>query len=255
MSPSSKIVKVMKKDSTGKHIPSQPPAQTSSVAARIAAVIDIHRVTQRAFGERIGVTAGFVSHLVKGISAPSIETLLAIRDQFGVNLDWLLSGRGAMTANPKIDMSQLLDLTLCFWLARKDWEIRDPTARAAVRAVFGPSGWLSTDDTHLSEKELSDVVESAFAEARYVFSVCEIYNEAMSDRDGGEDPTFFALAYERLAKYPRHLSPVAEGYLRRRLMELIAAGRRKLEDAQSIEEHARGGETHPKPRRAARKRG
>lgn len=49
-------------------------------------------LTCQAFGQRLDVSAGFVSEIEHGRKKPSAEMLFALESQFGVDVNWLLRG-------------------------------------------------------------------------------------------------------------------------------------------------------------------
>ena len=49
-------------------------------------------MTQADFAHRIGVTQGYLSALENGEKEPGSAVLLAIRQEFGKSVDWLLTG-------------------------------------------------------------------------------------------------------------------------------------------------------------------
>jgi XRE family transcriptional regulator, fatty acid utilization regulator len=49
-------------------------------------------MTQTDFARRIGVTQGYLSALENGEKEPGSAVLLAIRQEFGQSVDWLLTG-------------------------------------------------------------------------------------------------------------------------------------------------------------------
>lgn len=49
-------------------------------------------MTQADFSRRIGVTQGYISALENGEKEPGAAVLLAIRQEFGQSIDWLLTG-------------------------------------------------------------------------------------------------------------------------------------------------------------------
>lgn len=52
-------------------------------------------ITQKEFGERIGISANYVSELEYGKTKPSFLVLLAIEYRYGVSMDWLETGKGS----------------------------------------------------------------------------------------------------------------------------------------------------------------
>ncbi len=77
---------------------------TKSTKSRTKARIDLHAIgrrirelrgfdmTQADFARRIGVTQGYLSALENGEKEPGSAVLLAIRQEFGKSVDWLLTG-------------------------------------------------------------------------------------------------------------------------------------------------------------------
>ena len=49
-------------------------------------------MTQADFAHRIGVTQGYLSALENGEKEPGAAVLLAIKQEFGRSVDWLLTG-------------------------------------------------------------------------------------------------------------------------------------------------------------------
>jgi transcriptional regulator with XRE-family HTH domain len=77
---------------------------TKSTKSRIKGRIDLRAIgrrirelrgfdmTQADFARRIGVTQGYLSALESGEKEPGSAVLLAIRQEFGKSVDWLLTG-------------------------------------------------------------------------------------------------------------------------------------------------------------------
>ena len=55
--------------------------------------------TYQVFATKVGSSAGFISDIEKGIKKPSPELLYAIAKEFGINLNWLLTGEGDPVPN------------------------------------------------------------------------------------------------------------------------------------------------------------
>lgn len=69
-------------------------------AARIAHLIYLTGLNQSEFAKRLGVSAGFVSDAVRGLKKPGAEILFRIKAEFGVSIDWLLTGGGGYERIP-----------------------------------------------------------------------------------------------------------------------------------------------------------
>jgi transcriptional regulator with XRE-family HTH domain len=52
--------------------------------------------TQQKLATKIGVDQGTISHYVRGVSEPDINRVAEIGDALGINLNWLLLGKGEM---------------------------------------------------------------------------------------------------------------------------------------------------------------
>ena len=51
-------------------------------------------MTQSEFARRIGVAQSHLSNLERGEKEPCAAVLLALKREFGVSIDWLLTGEG-----------------------------------------------------------------------------------------------------------------------------------------------------------------
>ena len=70
-----------------------------NVGERIKKLREKLDLTQREFGRRIGVMDTVIRRWEKGEFEPTSEKLRAIANEFGVNLNWLLLGKGNMFLN------------------------------------------------------------------------------------------------------------------------------------------------------------
>ncbi|MEQ9617722.1 MAG: helix-turn-helix domain-containing protein [Deltaproteobacteria bacterium] len=64
------------------------------IGERIKAVRQEFGISQKVFGEGIGIADSYVSEIESGKKTPSLTILLAIAFKYGVSLDWLKSGKG-----------------------------------------------------------------------------------------------------------------------------------------------------------------
>ena len=64
------------------------------IGARVREIRKNKRLSQQAFGQKVGVSLPTVTRVEAGQRYPDAEMLLAIRREFGSDLDWLLSGKG-----------------------------------------------------------------------------------------------------------------------------------------------------------------
>lgn len=63
---------------------------------RIAQVRKVYKLTQKEFGERIGVAANTVTNYESGNRSPIDAVLVSICREFGVSEEWLRTGEGDM---------------------------------------------------------------------------------------------------------------------------------------------------------------
>lgn len=65
-----------------------------NIGNRIKLIRTALGISQKEFGERIGISANYLSEVESGKSKPSIPVLLAIEYRFGVSAEWLNNGNG-----------------------------------------------------------------------------------------------------------------------------------------------------------------
>lgn len=61
---------------------------------RISFIIEFKKITKTEFAKAIKVSQGFVSQMCSGASSPSERTIELICQQYGVNEEWLRTGKG-----------------------------------------------------------------------------------------------------------------------------------------------------------------
>src|ERR1051325_5582334 len=66
-----------------------------AVGSRIKTAIDEEVLSQRTFAEKAGVTQSYVSEIVRGNKAPSLQVIDALASKFGYSTKWVLRGEGA----------------------------------------------------------------------------------------------------------------------------------------------------------------
>lgn len=105
------------------------------LAARLAQVIAHTGLNQSEFARRLGVSAGFVSDVARGVKKPGAEFLHAVRTVFGASVDWLLTGEGTMQGGSGIDLDLLRTIRLQIAVARAAVIDADPTAKALLLLI------------------------------------------------------------------------------------------------------------------------
>ena len=75
---------------------------------RIKQIRKHHKLTQVEFGERIGVKGNTVTGYETGLRNPTDAVILSICREFGVNKDWLLTGKGDMYDVPEDEVAAVV---------------------------------------------------------------------------------------------------------------------------------------------------
>jgi transcriptional regulator with XRE-family HTH domain len=73
----------------------------NDVGGRIIELRHILGLTQKAFGERIHLSKGYITSLEKSRQPLNDRLVSLISDAFGVSTDWLKSGSGSMFLDPE----------------------------------------------------------------------------------------------------------------------------------------------------------
>ena len=82
---------------------------------RIKSLRKYYGLTQKEFGERIGVKANTITNYEVGLRTPSDAVIMSICREFKVNESWLRTGEGPMFAEMNQDerlMKALADITM-----------------------------------------------------------------------------------------------------------------------------------------------
>lgn len=74
-----------------------------SIKDRFKMIMERENLTAGAFAEKIGVAQATISHILSARNKyPSTEVILRLHQQYSdINLEWLLTGEGSMTADGK----------------------------------------------------------------------------------------------------------------------------------------------------------
>lgn len=74
---------------------------------RIKAVRKYYKLTQKSFGEKVGVKGNTVTNYETGLRVPSEAVIKSICREYGVDEDWLRTGEGLMFRDTS--QSEMLD--------------------------------------------------------------------------------------------------------------------------------------------------
>lgn len=111
------------------------PGPLGSLPARLAQVVAYAGVSQAELARRVGVSAGFVSDVLRGIKRPGLEMLMGLREAFGVSVDWLLSGEGTMIGGAGIRHDLFRAIRLQISVARSAVIDQNPIAKALLLLI------------------------------------------------------------------------------------------------------------------------
>ncbi|WP_056686382.1 helix-turn-helix domain-containing protein [Cytobacillus solani] len=64
-----------------------------TVGERLKSLRITQNLSQAEFANSIGIKQSSLSHIEKGTTKPSIDTILAASKEYGVTTDWLLKGQ------------------------------------------------------------------------------------------------------------------------------------------------------------------
>lgn len=111
---------------------------------RIKQIRKHHKLTQVEFGERIGVKGNTVTGYETGLRNPTDAVILSICREFGVNKDWLLTGKGDMCDVPEDEVaavvSDLLEESNPFYdiiiSIMKSYKKLDDKSQAALNSLI-----------------------------------------------------------------------------------------------------------------------
>jgi transcriptional regulator with XRE-family HTH domain len=83
-----------------------------SISARIKAVRNALRLSQRAFCRGIFLSQGFYAQIESGIKKANERIYELISTKYNVNKDWLLTGKGEMFSGPApdVELEQLIEI-------------------------------------------------------------------------------------------------------------------------------------------------
>ena len=104
-------------------------------ATRVGQAIAHTGLNQSEFARQLGVSAGFVSDVVRGQKKPGAEFLHAIRTTFGISVDWLLTGEGTVAGGSGIDLDLLRTIRLQIAVARSAVIDGNTTAKALLLLI------------------------------------------------------------------------------------------------------------------------
>jgi len=156
------------------------PLGLDGFAARVALAIAHTKLNQSEFARGLGVSAGFVSDVVRGHKKPGAEFLHAARANFGISVDWLLTGEGTITGSSGIDLDLLRTVRLQIAVARSALIDGNPTAKALLLLIR--DGRLLEATAEPEIKDFLDQIAPTDPDAELAI---ELYNGQLWTNDPG----------------------------------------------------------------------
>lgn len=156
------------------------PLGLEGLSLRFAQAISHTGLNQSEFSRTLGVSAGFVSDVVRGQKKPGAEFLYAVRTTFGISVDWLLTGEGNLTGNSGIDLDLLRTVRLQIAVARSAIIDANPTAKALLLLIR--DGRLQEAAAEPDIRAFLDLVAPTDPDAELAI---ELYNGQLWTTDAG----------------------------------------------------------------------
>lgn len=99
------------------------------------------KLTQEAFGDRIGLKRNSVAQIELGVRTPSTQVILSICREFAVRREWLEYGKGPMR-QPETEDDEIVDAVLSG---------EDEFVKAVIRGIAKtPGGWEKMREVFLA---------------------------------------------------------------------------------------------------------
>lgn len=105
------------------------------LGTRLSSLLAMIGLSQAEFARRLKVSQGFVSDVLRSIKKPGAEFLYAIKIEFGISIDWLLTGEGTLKGETQIDISLLRMIQLQISIARKAILEKDIAAKSIMLLI------------------------------------------------------------------------------------------------------------------------
>ncbi|MBU3698250.1 helix-turn-helix domain-containing protein [Dechloromonas sp.] len=156
------------------------PPGLDGFANRVGQAIAHTGLNQSEFARQLGVSAGFVSDVVRGQKKPGAEFLHAIRTTFGISVDWLLTGEGTVTGGSGIDLDLLRTIRLQIAVARSAVINGNTTAKALLLLIR--DGRLQEAAAEPDIKAFLDEIAPTDSDAELSL---ELYNGQLWTQDPG----------------------------------------------------------------------
>lgn len=156
---------------------------------RLGQVIAHLGINQSEFARRLGTSPGFVSDAIRGLKKPGAEFLFAVRQMFGISIDWLLTGQGNMYGAGEIDLDLLALIRLQIQIVRFAIVEANPLAKELLSLIR--DGRLQDAKTNV---ELNNFLQNITAGPDDFDLALELYNGHQGVQNPGELQKFLLAA-------------------------------------------------------------
>jgi transcriptional regulator with XRE-family HTH domain len=109
---------------------------TFSIGKRVAEIAAAEGLNQQAFAQRIGISPGFLSSVIRDLKVPGSEFLFSLKQVFSVSIDWLLTGEGTMYGRNGIDVELLQNILLQYQLWYAAQVEASPAAQSLLQEII-----------------------------------------------------------------------------------------------------------------------
>ncbi|MDN3922517.1 helix-turn-helix domain-containing protein [Roseateles violae] len=141
------------------------------IAARLRAVLAHMGVSQTDLARKMGMSTGYVSEVARGLKRPGTDLLLALKREFEVSIDWLLTGAGSMFGGVGIRHDLLRAILIQIAVARAAVVDGDPVAKDFLRLIADGQLGLANEQPLFRE-----LLERIAPDDRYIDLAVELYN-------------------------------------------------------------------------------
>ncbi|MCW0352786.1 hypothetical protein NB716_001580 [Pantoea ananatis] len=148
------------------------------LASRLALVVNRSGLNQSEFARKLGVSAGFMSDVLRGQKKPGAEFLYGLSTVFSVSADWLLTGKGTINGATGIDMAFMKMIELHIALAKS--AVFDNNGMAQLLLHMAKEGKLSEMDDSSELTEFFRKIRPVDPEHELAF---DIYNSQLWTAD------------------------------------------------------------------------
>ncbi len=151
---------------------------------RIAEVIAVERISMREFARRVGISSGHLSAVVRDQKTPGGEFLSSVKREFGISVDWLLSGEGDMYSRGLIDERLFDHVAFDVELAFRAWVDREDLAVKLWAGRFDPDAYSRAVD--LLPETRDAYIRDVFEFTQRARAAASIYNRTAHLTDSTE---------------------------------------------------------------------